>query len=157
MKKIKVTILTAAEDFPGCADILGICPEIEVVARQAGLHERGARAAVYGSDVLVLDETVLEREGATALRTLQHTHPLVRLLLVMDESNENKVMDALALGFSGVIERASLRAMLRRAIPALYAGEAWVPRGFARSLRIQLLRRERERYTGLRPDFSVIH
>jgi DNA-binding NarL/FixJ family response regulator len=156
MKKIQVTIIAAAaEEYPGCADILGICPEIDIVAQRGGLHGRGLWAALCASDVLVLDEASLDRQGVSVLRTVQHHHPLVRLLLILENTNENKIMDALALGFSGILERASLRSMLRRAIPALYTGETWVSRQLVQSLRTRLLRLDGETLPGMMPGVAA--
>jgi DNA-binding NarL/FixJ family response regulator len=157
MKKIKITIITAAaEEYPGCADILGICPEFEIVGRPVALLGQGLWSAISGSDVLVLDEAALERAGALALRSVQQCHPLVRLLLILENGNENKIIDALAMGFSGIIERASMRSMLRRAIPALYTGEAWVSRQLVQSLRTRLLHMNGEPLPGLLPCLPVI-
>ena len=150
MKKIKVTIVAmAAEEYPGCADILGACPEFEIVVRSGGLCESGNWSAISGSDVLVFDEVALAQEGATGLRDIQHYHPLVKLLLVLENHNENKIMEALALGFSGIIERASLRSMLRQSIPALYSGDTWVSRQLLQSLRTRLLRLDDDDVPGM--------
>jgi len=141
MKKIKVTIIaTAVEEYPGCADILDNCAEIEVVARPGRLYAPGVWAAVSCSDVLVLDEASLERGGATVLHAVHQCHPLVKLLLIVDTINEHKVLDALAMGIGGIVERASLVSMVRKAIPAIYAGETWVSRTLVPALHAQLLR-----------------
>ena len=150
MKKIKVTIVaTAAEEYPGCADILGACPEFEIVVRSGGLCETGNWSAIATSDVLVFDEAALVQEGPAGLRDIQYYHPLLKLLLVLENHNENKIMEALALGFSGIIERASLRSLLRRSIPALYSGDAWVSRQLVQSLRTRLLRLDGDNVPGM--------
>ena len=158
MKKIKVTIVaTAAEEYPGCAEILGACPEIEIVARPGGLHEGGVWSAISTSDVLVLDEAALVQDGATMLCILQQYYPLIKLLLVLENGNENKIMEALALGFAGVIERTSLRSALRRAVPALYTGEAWVSRQLVGSLRTRLLHLDTDTLAGGVARASAFH
>jgi DNA-binding NarL/FixJ family response regulator len=145
MKKIRVTIIMAAtEEFPGCADILGIYPEIEIIARCGDVHEPGAWSAIECSDVLIFDEAAQAQTGTAMLRSMQHGNPFLKLLLIIESSRENSIMDAISEGFSGVIERAALRSVLRRAIPALYAGEAWVSRRIARMLRTRLLARDGE-------------
>ena len=150
MKKIKVTIVaTAAEEYPGCADILGACPDIEIVARPDSLRETGIWPACSGADVLVLDEAALAQEGAPALRAIQQYHPLLRLLLVLENNSENKTLKALSLGISGVIERASLQSMLCRAIPVLHSGDAWVSRRLVHSLGTRLLRLDGDSLSGM--------
>jgi len=158
MKKIKVTIIAAAaEEYPGCADILGNCSEIEIVARPGRLYAPGVWAAVSCSDVLVLDEASLERGGATVLHAVHQSHPLVKLLLIMDNINEHKVLDALAMGVGGIVERASLVSMVRKAIPALYAGEAWVSRTLVPALHTRLLRLDGDALPCLPAAPSDIH
>lgn len=158
MKKINVTIVSAAEEeYPACADILGSCPEIKIVARPLCLYEPGAWSAISGSDVLVLDEAMLEREGLSVLGAVRHHQPMIKLLLIMDKHNENKVLEALALGFTGIIERASLLSMVRKAIPALYTGETWVSRKLVHALRTQLIRLDSDMLPGVPVLTPVIH
>jgi DNA-binding NarL/FixJ family response regulator len=153
MKKIRVTIIAgAAEEYPGCADILANCPEIEVVAGPAGLDQAGAWSAISSTDVLILDEVMLERGWADCVRTIYRHHPVIKLLLILDNSSENRALDALAMGIGGVIERASLVSMLRKAIPALYAGETWVSRRLVQVLRMQLVHLDEETF----PGFSAL-
>jgi DNA-binding NarL/FixJ family response regulator len=149
MKKIRVTVITAtAEEYPGCADILGTCSEIEIVARPTGLYEPGAWTAIGCTDVLVLDEASLERDTAEAVRAIYRQQPMIKLLLILDNGCEHKVLDALAMGFGGIIERASLLSMVRKAIPALYAGESWVSRRLVQALRTQLVHLDSDALTG---------
>ncbi len=136
MRKINVTIFVAGkEDYPGCADILATFPEFHVIARPAGLYAPGAWVAISRSDVVLLDEATLEQDGVETVRRICDSYPLVKLLLIMEQDNEARVLEALSLGITGVIERASLVSLLRKAIPVLYTGEAWVSRGLVRSLR----------------------
>ncbi len=109
----------------------------------------GVWSAISSSDVLVLDEATLAQDGATAVRALHQYYPLARLLLVIENNNENKLLEAIAMGFSGIIERASLRSMVRRAIPALYTGEAWVSRRLVPKLRTELLRQDCDSLAGV--------
>lgn len=153
MKKIRVTTITAAtEEYPGCADILGSFPELEIIACHDDLNDTTAWSAIERSDVLIFDEAALAQAGVAALRAMQHTHPLLKLLLVVDKYIENNVIEAITAGFSGVVERSGLCSELRRAIPALYSGEAWIPRRIAQTLRYRLLAREGEAPAGTRKD-----
>jgi len=150
MKKIHVTIVASAEEgYPACADILADCKEIRVMARPAGLHDPAAWSAISYSDVLVFDEATLERQGTTVLGTVRHHHPMIKLLLIIDNYDENKVLDALALGFTGIIERAALLSMVRKAIPVLCTGETWVSRRLVHALRTQLIRLDSDMLPGV--------
>jgi DNA-binding NarL/FixJ family response regulator len=139
MKKINVTVVClGSPGYPGCAELLADCPEVNLVAQPTGLNEAGIWVALGRSDVLVLDEAVMEQAGHQAIRSLHEYYPSIRSLMVVDGEHEYKTLAAVSLGVQGVIGRASTVSMLRKAIIALYSGEAWLSRGLAQPLRNQL-------------------
>lgn len=139
MKKINVTVVCLdSPGYPGCAELLADCPEVNLVAQPAGLNEAGIWGALGQSDVLVLDEAIMEQAGHQAVRSLHEYYPSIRSLMVVDGELEYKTLAAVSLGIQGVIGRASTVSMLRKAIVALYCGEAWLSRGLAQPLRNQL-------------------
>jgi DNA-binding NarL/FixJ family response regulator len=145
MRKINITVFIAGkEDYPGCVDILGAFPEFRVIARPAGLYDPDAWLAISQSDIVLLDETVLERDGVEIVRRICDSYPLLKLLLILEQNDDERVLEALSLGIAGVMERSSLLSSLRRAIPVLYSGEAWVSRGLVHSLRKYLNTLEHE-------------
>jgi len=139
MKKINVTVACAdSMDYPGCADLLADCPEISLLAQPASLDEFGIQAVLGRSDVLVLDEAIMEQVGHQAIRSLHEYYPSIRSLMVVEGEHEYKTLAAVSLGVQGVIGRASTVSMLRKAIIALYSGEGWISRGLAVPIRNQL-------------------
>lgn len=139
MKKINLTIINSGvQRFPGCADILEGCPQFRIIARAGGVHESGVWSAMGQSDVVLLDEAVIEQDGSDAVRSIVDSYPLLKVLLILDDERSDRVMEAIALGVSGVMGRGAIRSMLCRAIPALYAGESWISRDLVHSLREQL-------------------
>ena len=140
MKKINVTVVCVGNyGSPGCAELLADCPEINLVAQPGGLNEAGIWMALGGSDVLVLDEAVMEQAGYQAIRSLHEYYPSIRSLMVVEGEHEYKTLAAVSLGVQGVIGHASIVSMLRKAIIALYSGEAWLSRGLVQPIRNQLL------------------
>ncbi|MCG6899353.1 MAG: hypothetical protein LJE75_05050 [Gammaproteobacteria bacterium] len=136
MKKINVTVVCGeSAAYPGCAELLADCPEMNLVAQPTGLNEAGIWVALGRSDVLVLDEAVMEQAGYQAIRSLHEYYPSIRSLMVVEGEHEYKTLAAVSLGVQGVIGRASIVAMLRKAVIALYSGEAWLSRGLAQPLR----------------------
>lgn len=136
MKKINITILIGGEEnYPGCADLLESFSEFRVIARPASLYEADAWTAISQSDVVLLDEVVLERDGMETVQRVCDSYPLVKLLLILEQGSEKRMLEALSLGIAGVMERTAMVSMLRKAIPVLYSGEAWVSRGLMHSLR----------------------
>ena len=139
MKKINVTVMCVGNHgSPDCAELLADCPEVNLVAKPGGLNEAGVWVALGRSDVLVLDEAVMEQEGHRAIRSLHEYYPSVRSLMVVEGEPDYKTLAAVSLGVQGVIGRASTVSMLRKAITALYSGEAWLSRGLVQPLRNQL-------------------
>lgn len=139
MKKISLTIITAGMwRFPGCLDILRDFPEFTIVASARSLHEPRICAALGQSDIVLLDQALIELEGAEAVHLVRACSPRSKVLLILEESGEKQVLDAIALGVEGVMARIELRSMLRKAVSALYSGEPWFSRELAHSLRRQL-------------------
>ena len=138
MKKINITIICPGEEkYPGCEDLLKTYPEVNLVACYCGMDEIGLPSALEGSDVLLLDEAVIELEGPEKVRAIHAEYPGIRTLQIIGKSSENSTMTAISLGVRGVLERASLVPMLRKAITVLYSGETWISRDVVQSLHIQ--------------------
>jgi DNA-binding NarL/FixJ family response regulator len=138
MKKINVTLICAeAEEYPGCADLLYSYPEVNVVGLPTRLAGGSAGRALAQTDVLVVDESVLMRDGLETVRSVHTSFPGLSILLVYEKQHKNIEMEYLAIGVRGLLERRLRISLLRRAIPALYAGEIWMPRGLVQTLRSQ--------------------
>ena len=88
----------------------------------------------------MLDEAAMEQVGYQTIRSMLEYYPSIRSLMVVEGEHEYKTLAAVSLGVQGVIGRSSTVSMLRKAIIALYSGEAWLSRGLAAPLRNQLSR-----------------
>jgi DNA-binding NarL/FixJ family response regulator len=138
MKKINVTCICAeAEEYPGCADLLFSYSEVNVIALPTSLVGAATAQALVRSDVLLVDESVMYRDGLQPVRSIHTRFPHLRILLVYRNKRNNNTLEYLSIGIRGLIEHKSRISQLRRAIPALYAGELWMPRGLVQSLRNQ--------------------
>jgi DNA-binding NarL/FixJ family response regulator len=138
MKKINVTcIRVEAEEYPGCADLLHSYSEVNVIALPTSLVGAASTQALVQSDVLLLDESVLCRDGAQSVRSVHTRFPRLNILMVYKKSINNSMLYYLSIGIRGLLEHDSRISQLRRAIPALYAGEIWMPRDLVQSLRNQ--------------------
>ena len=139
MKKINITVVCVGDEaYPGCVDLLAACPAINIVARPAGLNEMGTWAALGQSDVLLLDEAVLEQDGHHTVRAIHDSYPLLRSLLILDNGTQQEMLTVLSLGILGVIGRDSMISLLCKAVSAICAGEAWLSRELVPPLRRQL-------------------
>jgi DNA-binding NarL/FixJ family response regulator len=138
MKKINVTyVCVAAEEYPGCADLLYSYSEVNLIACPTSLFGTTTAKALSSSDVLVVDESLLARDGLHAVQSVHVTYAKLNILLVYENNTNNNMMEYLSIGIRGLIERKSCISLLRRAIPALYSGEVWMPREMVQSLRNQ--------------------
>ena len=138
MKKIHVTYICAeTEEYPGCADLLYSYPELKVIGLLTSLSGTAAGRALARTDVLVVDESILMRDGLQALCSVHTCYPGLTTLIVYKKHKINIELGYLSIGIRGLLDRDSRISLLRRAIPALYAGEVWMPRGLVQSLRNQ--------------------
>ena len=139
MKKINITVVCAGEEcYPGCIDLLSAYPEIRIVAQPTGLNEPGTWDALGCSDVLLLDEAVLDQDGHHAIRAIHDSYPLLGSLLILENDSEQETMTVLSLGILGIIRRESTTSQLCKAVTAICAGEAWLPRKMVQPLHRQL-------------------
>jgi len=138
MKKINVTCACAlAEEYPGCADLLYSYSEVNLIARPTSLVGTATAMALAQSDVLVVDESLLARDGLQTVQSVHTRYTRLNILLVYNKYNKNSLLEYLTIGVRGLIERKSCVSLLRRAIPALCSGEVWMPRGLVQSLKKQ--------------------
>jgi len=154
MKKINVTYACAtAEEYPGCADLLYSYSEMSVVACATSLMGAAIGNALAKSDVLVMDESVLAVDGTQVVQSAHAAYSGLNILLVYEKSINNSMMEYLSIGIRGLLERKTCISLLRRAVPALYAGEVWMPRGLVQSLRTHP---NKNRGSSYRDDFSFL-
>ena len=143
MKKINITVVCGElTESPSCVELLEGYPEFNLVAQATDLEDDGIWDALAGSDVLILDEAVLEETGYRSIRKLHDNYPTIRSLMVVEGEQEYKTIAAVSLGVQGVICKSSMISMLRKAVISLYSGEAWLPRGLVQPLRDQVNRED---------------
>ena len=139
MKIINITVICVGDEtYPGCIDLLEDCPSINVIAQPTGLSDAGAWGAVGRSDVLLIDEALLEREGHDAVRDIHASFPSLKSLMILENKSQQEMVTVLSLGILGVMTRASTTSMLCKAVSAIFAGEAWLSRGMVQPLRKRL-------------------
>jgi DNA-binding NarL/FixJ family response regulator len=110
-----------------CRQSFGAVSDIRVVGEAATLTET-MTALKLRPRVLLLDVPLL-REGGTAILPLIHRHSArSRVLLVADGDNSSDVLEAICCGAAGYVERDSVPSLLSKAVRAVAAGQAWIPR-----------------------------
>jgi DNA-binding NarL/FixJ family response regulator len=122
-----------------CRSLLGDQEDIRIVAEAGtGLGAVSAVARLQ-PHVLVLD-TELVSDASSLLPLIRRESPLTRVLLLTDQTTDGNTLDTLSHGARGYLDRAELTVHLPRAVRAVAAGQAWVPRGMVASIMDRLVR-----------------
>ncbi|UCC56237.1 MAG: response regulator transcription factor [Gammaproteobacteria bacterium] len=136
MKKIMVTYVSSRDVArQHCAALVMQNPEIDLVAIPDGLSQRGAWQAFSRSDVVVIEEEVIRREGFAAVRLLQEAYSEINVLITMADKDVQAIAWVLMQGIRGVILHSEVGSLLGKAIRRIQAGEIWAPRSLLESLR----------------------
>lgn len=136
MNKITVTYVSSRDVArQHCADLVMQNPEIDLVAIPDGLFQRGAWQAFSRSDVVVIDEDVIRREGFAAVRLLQEAYSEINILITMADKDQQTIAWTLMQGVRGVLLHTEIDALLGKAIRRIQAGEIWAPRSLLGSFK----------------------
>ena len=88
-----------------------------------------AAAESLKPNVLLLDLGMFDGDARTTLLpVIRRRSPDTRVLLLTERAREARTIDALCSGARGYLEKRALGTYLSRAVRAVDAGEAWVPR-----------------------------
>ena len=129
MDKIKITFASDEDAaLVGYEDILDDEPSIELVASLSDLKGHAAWLALARSDVLLIDEALVLRDGFEPLNMLLSSYPEVHCLLVLNSHCEHKMRWAVMQGVRGVLTIEEIQPLLFKVLTKLMAGEIWAPR-----------------------------
>jgi DNA-binding NarL/FixJ family response regulator len=110
-----------------CRQSFGALSDIRVVGEAATLTET-LTALKLRPRVLLLDLPLL-REGGTEILPFIHEHSAQsRVLLVADGDKSSDVLEAICCGAVGYVARDGVPSLLAKAVRAVAAGQAWIPR-----------------------------
>ena len=122
-----------------CRSLLGAQEDIQIVGEAAtGLGAVSAVARLQ-PHVLVLDSDLVA-DAASLLPLIRRESPHTRVLLLTDQTPDGHTLDQLSHGARGYLDKAELTVHLPRAVRAVAAGQAWVPRGMVASIMDRLVR-----------------
>ncbi|MFV1973430.1 MAG: hypothetical protein ACC648_06885 [Thiohalobacterales bacterium] len=136
MKKITVTFVSSRDDArQHCADLVMQNPDIDLIAMPSGLTQSGAWQAISRTDVVVLDESIVQQQGFTTVRMMLDSYPGINSLIIMDNVGNDAMAWMLLQGVRGVMVQEDIGAFLARAIRHIHAGEVWMSRTLVEWLR----------------------
>lgn len=101
---------------------------IRVVGEARSGFEVIAAAAKLKPRVLLLALGGAPRHGVAVLPALRQKSPRTKVVLLTERASEARILDALSYGARGYLEKKDLPLFLPKAVRAVNAGGAWVPR-----------------------------
>jgi len=113
---------------------------IRVVGEAASGLDAVTAAERLKPSILILDLELFNSHAASLLPVIRRKSPGTRVLLLTDDAHEAPTLEALSHGARGYLERGALRTHLPRAVRAVGAGEAWVPRKMVTQIMARLAR-----------------
>ncbi len=111
-----------------CRNLLDPERDIRVVGEARSGLDVVAAAEKLRPRVLLLDLSLFNGNGTSVLSVIRRRSPKTRVLLLAKRAPEARALEALSHGALGYLEKDVLRTYLPRAVRAVNAGEAWVPR-----------------------------
>ena len=123
-----------------CRNLLQPEKGIRVVGEATSGVGAVSAAARLKPSILLLDLALFNGDGPSLLPVIRRRSPSTRVLLLTRRTPEAPTLDALAHGARGYLEKGSLQTYLARAVRAVNAGEAWVPRKMVALLLARLAR-----------------
>ena len=111
----------------GLKQVLEQSDEFEVVG-QAGDGEAAVRvAANVKPDVVVMDVMMPKQDGVAACREIMASAPATRVVMLTASTEEDAVVEAVAAGATGYLQKETGRARLLSAVRDVVRGELRVP------------------------------
>ena len=124
-----------------CRSLLDPDKGIRVVGEARSGLDAATAAEKLKPSILLLDLDLSDRgDQATLLPVIRRRSPSTRVLLLTERGRDARTIEALCHGARGYVEKRTLRVYLCKAVRAVDAGEAWVPRKMVAKLMDRLAR-----------------
>jgi DNA-binding NarL/FixJ family response regulator len=138
--------IALADDHPivldGLAQLFGLEPDIEVVARCRDTDEALQAIRAHAPDVLVLDLLMPGGGGLELLRAIHGEAGTTRVVLLTAAVDDDQLLEAIRLGAQGVVIKDMAPQLLVDAVREVHRDGQWLEKGLGgRALR-RLLTRE---------------
>ena len=136
MKNITVTYVSSRDVArQHCADLVMQNADIDLIAIPHSLSRQETWKALSRTDVVVIDECVIQREGFAPVRMILDAYQDVNMLIVMELTSDEDMAWTLMQGVRGVMLETDIDRFLGKAIRRVYAGEVWMPRALVERFR----------------------
>ena len=111
----------------GLKQVLEQSGEFEAVGQAADGEEAVRVAAEVSPDVVVMDVIMPNKDGVEACREIMESAPDTRVVMLTASMEESAVVDAVAAGATGYLQKETDRERLLSAVRRVYRGELLVP------------------------------
>ena len=121
-----------------CSRLLRHAKGVRVLAQARSGREALACAALTPR-VFLLDIDLYAEYGRSLLLAFRRSSPRTQVILLTDNRSEARVLNGLAHGARGYLEKQLLEKWLRKALRKVDAGEVWVARRMVATLLARLI------------------
>ncbi len=111
----------------GLKQVLDQSGEFEVVGQAADGEEAVRVAADVSPDVVVMDVIMPKKDGVEACREIMESAPETRVLMLTASTEEDAVVEAVAAGATGYLQKETDREQLLSAVRDVVRGELRLP------------------------------
>ena len=111
----------------GLTQVLEQSGEYEVVGQAADGEEAVRVAAEVSPDVVVMDVMMPKKDGVEACREIMESAPDTRVVMLTASTEEAAVMEAVAAGATGYLQKETDRQRLLATVRGVYLGELRIP------------------------------
>lgn len=138
MSKPKSIRIVIADDHivvrDGLAAILGLQPDMEIVAEAGDGEEACAAFEKHRPDVLLLDLRMPKLDGVDVVRAVCAKHPDARIVIITTYAGDEDIFHSLKAGAKGYLLKDAPRQQIIEAVRNVFAGEDYIPAAIARKL-----------------------
>ncbi|MCY4416123.1 MAG: response regulator transcription factor [Chloroflexi bacterium] len=111
----------------GLQQVLEQSGEFEVVGQAADGNEAVRIAAEVSPDLVVMDVMMPNKDGVAACREIIESAPDTRVIILTASTEEDAVVDAVAAGATGYVQKGTDREQFLAAVRAVAKGELRLP------------------------------
>ena len=111
----------------GLKQVLEQSGEFEVVGQAADGEEAVRVAAEVSPDVVVMDVMMPKKDGVEACREIMEAAPEIRVMMLTASTEEDAVVEAVAAGATGYLQKETDRERLLAAVRDVVSGDLHLP------------------------------
>src|SRR5262245_22531678 len=118
----------------GLAAIIGLQPDMSVVAEAGSGEQACSICARQAADVVLMDLRLPGMSGVEAIRALRKAHPKLRFIVLTTDDGDEDIHRALEAGAQAYLLKAMSHHELANAIRKVHSGQRFIPAPVSKSL-----------------------